>query len=81
MIETCSHSVAGPFELLLVDMVSFLVFLRGNQGRLGATQGLELASALIENMQGHSGRARAVPQQGFLPDDVLISGVLDSISH
>ena len=48
---------------------------------LGATQGLELASALIENMQGDSGRARAGPQQGFLPDDVLISGVLDRLSH
>ena len=30
VIETCSHSVAGPFELLLLDMVCFLVFLRGN---------------------------------------------------
>ena len=48
---------------------------------LGATQGLELASALIENMQGDFGRARAGPQQGFLPDDVLISGVLDRFSH
>ena len=48
---------------------------------LGAIQGLGLASALTEDMQGVSRGATYLPQHGVLPYDALMSDVLDRLSH